>query len=191
MQSDGRVLARRYARALFNSAAEAGAEEAAGMELAKAARVLSEGMAEFNHPRIAVGEKKKRLAAEVANSVSARTLRFLELLIEKKRFALVGLMAADYGRLHDEARGIVHAAVRAAAEPSPDELKSLKDRLGALSGKKVVLDVKIQPELLAGVVVRMGDWVFDASLTGELGRLSGRLAAQSLSGADTSAVTGS
>lgn len=176
MQLSDRVLARRYAAALYQSAAGAKEEEKVGADLSKAARALAANMGTFHHPRVSGADKKALLKKELGESVSKTVLRFLELLIEKKRFSLLPAMAGDYQRLWDEGRGIVHASVRSAAPLGELESKLLSQRLGAFLDKKVALDVKEDPELMAGVLVRVGDWVFDGSLKGKLRALGARLA---------------
>ncbi len=178
MQASDRVLARRYSLALYQCAADGKEERKIGEELARVAGKLSGKMAAYNHPRITAKDKKSRLRKELGSSCSNRTLRFLDLLIEKKRFTLLPHAAQVYASLCDEGEGIIHAKVRAARELSDAERKSLIKRLGARLDKKIVLNVKVEPDLLAGVVVRVGDWVFDASLQGELVRMRGRLAAR-------------
>ena len=108
-------------------------------------------------------------------SASPKTLKLMELLIDKKRFGLLPTVAAEFGRLADEARGLVRAQVRAAAELSPAESERLQAALGALSGKRVAVSVSAAPELLGGAVVRMGDWVIDGSIQGRLRRLEKHL----------------
>lgn len=174
MRLSDRVLARRYARALFLSAAEAKAEDQTGAELFAAAKKII--LRNYANPQVSIADKKARLAQE-AGKVSPRVRRFLELLIEKKRFALLPWMAADYAQFADEAKGLAHAKVRTAVELSEADKKALADKLGTFTGKKIIVDVKVHPELIAGVIVRMGDWVFDASLQGELKRMRGQLAA--------------
>ncbi|TBR22765.1 ATP synthase F1 subunit delta [bacterium] len=168
MQLADRALARRYAAALYQSASGRKEEEKVGAELLKAARTLAGAMAEFRHPRVSVADKKARLKAVLGEGVSRPVLRFLELLIEKKRFNLLPSMAGDYQRFADAGRGVVHAAVKTARPLSEVEAKLMADRLGGFLGKTVLLDVKEDPELMAGVVVRVGDWVLDGSLKGRL-----------------------
>lgn len=176
MQLSERALARRYAAALYQSAAAHREEDSVGSELAKAARALADKMAALRHPRVSTADKKARLRAELGDSVGKPVTRFLELLIEKKRFSLLPAMAGDFQRLVDEGRGVVHAAVRGAKPLSEVETKLLGDRLGKFLGKTVTIDFKEDPELLAGVLVRVGDWVLDGSLKGKLRALTGRLA---------------
>ena len=175
MQLADRALARRYAAALYLSAAARREEDMTGAELAKAVRALSVSMAAFRHPRVSAADKKTRLRKELGESTPEGVLRFLELLIEKKRFGLLPAMAGDYQRFVDQGRGVVHAAVRSARPLSELENRLLAERLGAYLGKTVVLDVKEDPELIAGVSARVGDWVFDGSLKGKLRSLRGQL----------------
>lgn len=176
MQISDRVLARRYARALFLSAKGAGAQEKTGAELGEAVKKLVPAMAAYKNPRTSAKDKKARLSKDLGKP-SPMVARFLEILIDKKRFTLLAMMNQDYARLYDEDRGVAHAKVRAAHELSDDERLAIAERLGKFTGKKIVLDVKHHPELIAGVEVRMGDWVFDATLKGELKRMRGRIAA--------------
>jgi len=179
MELSERILARRYALALYQSAADKGQEAAARDELSRASRALSSEMAAFQHPRVSVEEKKGLLRRVLGKEVSPLVLRFLELLIEKKRFSLLPHAALNLSRLYDEGRGVVHATVRTASPLSEAEAKTLGERLGGFVGKTVVLDVKEDPEVLGGVVVRLGDWVFDASLSGRLRTLHGKLVGES------------
>ncbi len=177
MQASDRVLARRYAQALYQSAVEKKNARETAQDLGTVGRKLSDKMAAYNHPRISAEDKRSLLQRDLGEAVSALTLRFLGLLIDKKRFGLLPQIALVYGGLCDDGEGIVHARVRSAHDLSDAERKELAERMGRHMGKDIVLDVKVDADLLAGVVVRVGDWVFDASLKGELERMRGRLSA--------------
>lgn len=177
MNMNDRVLSRRYALALYQSAARAKDEKAVAEELSAAARALSTTMAAFSHPRVSLEDKKGKLRDALDGKFSRRTLRFLELLIEKKRFSLLPHMAVDLGKIYDEGRGVVHASVRAAQDLDEAQRRTLAERLGGFIGKTVVLDVRVDETLMGGVVVRLGDWTFDGSLKGKLKNLRARLAA--------------
>ncbi|MFC1679333.1 ATP synthase F1 subunit delta [Elusimicrobiota bacterium] len=177
MQMSDRILARRYARALYECADARGETEQVSAEIKNISGGLSGNLSVFKHPRVSAEEKRKLLRRAVGTSVSPLTLRFLDLLIEKKRFGLLPHAAGTLDRLYDEGRGVVHAAVRAASPLTKEEAAALREKLGAFVGKKVILDFTSDPEILAGVVVRLGDWVFDASLKGRLRSLHGLLMA--------------
>lgn len=178
MQASDRVLARRYALALYQSAAESKEERKVGEELGKAVRKLSGKTAAYKHPRTSAKDKKNLLSRELGKTVGDLTFRFLGLLVDKKRFTLLSYIAFIYGGLCDEGEGILRAKVRAAHELSTSEKAEIAKRIGKRLGKKIILSIEIDESLLAGAVVRAGDWVFDASLQGELARMRGRLSSR-------------
>jgi F-type H+-transporting ATPase subunit delta len=170
MQSSERLLAGRYARALFEAAAARKEEDRVRRELAEAARALREHEKAFLHPLLPAGEKKA-LLKKLVKGVSPVTQRFLELLVERKRWALLAAAAQGYERALDESRKTVRAQVRSARALPADEQERLRKRLEAFVGKTVQLELREDPELIGGVVVRMGDWVLDASLAHRLRRM--------------------
>lgn len=175
MKLSDRILARRYAAALYLAAAGQKKEEAVAADLPRAFRALRDKAGVFHHPRVSSADKKENLSRLLGDSVSPLTLRFLGLLIDKKRFDLLAGVVGDFARIVDERKGVVHASARSAADLSASEAEAVRARLSDFSGKKVALDVKVDPELIAGLVVRMGDWVFDSSLQGRLKQLTRRL----------------
>lgn len=172
MQSSDRVVARRYAAALFLSAGKGG--DALRQELAEAYKHLGPKLELLKNPTIAPAAKKD-LVAKAATGASAPVLNFLKLLVDKKRMGLLPAIVTDVAKLIDESTGKVRAQVRTAADLTPAELETLIKRLSKFTGKDVVVDVKTDPELLGGVVVRMGDTVLDGSIQGQLKALAARL----------------
>lgn len=171
MQASDRVLAGRYAAALFQAAAAAGEEQKVSADLGSAHKLLLDAMAALRHPRVPPASKKKLLHDALAGKIGATTLRFLDLLVDKKRFDLMVMVAANYARLAADKRGSVKAHVRTAVPLSPDAQQQLAAKLKKFIGKDIELDVKEDPELIGGVAVKIGDWVLDSSLRGQLRRL--------------------
>lgn len=171
MQASDRILSGRYAAALFSAAVAKGEEQKVQADLGLAHKQLLGAMAALRHPRIAPADKKKLLKTELEGKTGAATLRFLELLVDKKRFDLFPMIAAQYGRLALEKRGVAKAVVRTASPLSPDQQKSLAAKLKVFAGKDIELDVKEDPALIGGVSVKIGDWVLDSSLRGQLRRM--------------------
>ncbi|MFA6030051.1 MAG: ATP synthase F1 subunit delta [Elusimicrobiota bacterium] len=174
MKPGERVLARRYAAAFVAAAARTGVEEQAVAELSAAARGLSGALAGFRHPRRTHAEKRQELG-RLAGSVSAVTLRFLELLLEKKRIDLLPASAVEAAIVLDERRGILRGKARTAAPLPPEAAGTLAAGLSRFTGRKVVLETETDEDLIAGASVRAGDWVLDGSLRGRLKRLSENL----------------
>lgn len=168
MQASDRVLAWRYGRALFLAASAKGEEGRVQADLASAHAAILDCLPFLKQPRVSSADKKKKLAEVLGSKVSPLTTRFLELLIDKKRFDLLPFVAADLGKLINEKNNVARAQVRTAGKLSAQEQEGLKAGLGKFSGKKIELDIKEDPEILGGVVVRLGDWVLDGSLRGRL-----------------------
>jgi F-type H+-transporting ATPase subunit delta len=171
MQASDRVLAGRYAAALFQAAVKKGDDQKVAADLGAARDLLVGATAALRHPRVSVADKKKLLHAQLDTNVGPTTLRFLELLIEKKRYELFAMVAAVYARLAADKRGVAKAHVRTAAPLSADAQKTLAARLKIFAGKDIELEIKEDPELIGGIAVKIGDWVLDSSLRGQLRRL--------------------
>ncbi len=170
MQSSDRVLAGRYAAALFQAASAKSEDQAVQADLGVARERLLSRDALLRHPRVPIVDKKNLAGAELGK-VGATTARFISLLIEKKRYELFPMIAAMYARLAAEKRGVVKAVVRSARPLPADAQKTLAARLKAFVGKDVEIEVKEDPELIGGVAVKIGDWALDSSLRGQLRRM--------------------
>lgn len=171
MQASDRVLAARYARALFAAAAEKGEEGKVQAELTAAHRGLLDAAAILKHPQVSTAEKKSIVHKALDGKAGPITLRFLDLLIDKKRFELLPLLSMNLGRLIAEKNNVAKAHVRTARPLPAEAQQKLKDKLKAFAGKNIELDIKEDPEILGGVIVRLGDWVLDSSLRGQLKQL--------------------
>ena len=167
MTSAERLLAGRYARALFACAAARKEEAAVAADLQGGAAALSGAVALLRDPRVPAAQKKA-LVRDGLRGASPLTADFLEFLIEKKRFGLLAKVAGDFEKLILQARRVVRARVRAASPLSEADRRRLRESLEAFTGAGVELDVTQDPELLGGVSVRLGDWVLDSSLRGQL-----------------------
>lgn len=171
MQASDRVLAGRYAAALFQAASAKSEAPKVQADLVLAAKILSEKTSVLRHPRVSLADKKKLLKDCLGSAVGTTALRFLELLVDKKRYDLFVLASAVYGRLLAEKSGTAKAVVRTARPLSADAQKLLMARLKTFAGKEIELDVKEDPELIGGLTVKIGDWVLDSSLRGQLRRM--------------------
>ena len=171
MQASDRVLAGRYAAALFQAASAKGEEQKVQADLGSAHKLLLDAMAVLRHPRVPPASKKTLLHDALGDKVGATTLKFLELLVDKKRFELMVMVSANYAKLAADKRGSAKAHVRTAKPLSADEQKLLAAKLKTFSGKEIELDVKEDPELIGGIAVKIGDWVLDSSLRGQLRRM--------------------
>ena len=171
MQASDRVLAWRYGKALFAAACAKKEEARVQADLSGARMAILDLQPTLRHPRVSAADKKKKLSAVLSGKVSATTLKFLELLIDKKRFDLLTVITAGFGQLLADKNNTAKAVVRTARPLAPEAQAKLKKGLASFSGKNVELDIKEDAELIGGLVVRLGDWVLDSSLRGQLKNL--------------------
>ena len=173
-------IARRYSAALFALAEEAGPIEKTVSELDTFVAALREDadVAEFfASPVLDRVEKTKMLTAALGARMSELTLNFLILLIRKRRENLVELVAQQMHELLDEQMGREPAEIATPVPLSPHELAELAKRLSTVYKKTIIPRPRVEPALLGGLVVQVGDRYVDASVSGKLEELRRHLLA--------------
>ena len=176
-----RTVARRYAQALYEQAEQQGQVEAIDedVELIRESLDNSHQLVNFFSSPVIGRDKKENVIRELfAERVEKLTLRFLLLMVSKKREMLTQQVVSTYHTLRDEQRGVVEARARVAAELSEENRQKLKDKLESMTGKRVRLRVQHDPSLLGGLVVRIGDTVYDGSVQHHLQSLRTQLEEQ-------------
>jgi F-type H+-transporting ATPase subunit delta len=116
----------------------------------------------------------------IGTSVSRPVLNLILLLLRRGRIEDLPRVAAEFRRLDHERKGITTATVISALPLEADEVRALTTRLEQSTGGHVELDVKVDPSLLGGLVVRVGDRMIDGSVRGRLERLRNRLVSGAL-----------
>lgn len=165
----------RYAEALFDLALDQRALETVETDLASLARTIG-ASAEFRAfltSPVYSAEDKARTIAAIADraGVSALTRNFLGVVAANRRLiALESIMAAFRKRLADH-RGEVSAEAIAAAPLNDDQTKRLRGEIERVVGKAVNLSVRVDKDLLGGMVVKVGSTMIDSSLKTKLNRL--------------------
>lgn len=128
-------------------------------------------------PQIAAIDKQKVMAAAFGDRMPRHFVRFLQTLVAKRRQMLLPEIAREYGLLVDHAEGRVHASVTLAREASAEDHAALSAQLSRALGATVVPHVTVRPEIIGGLVVRVGDTVMDGSIRRRLGVLRRRMLA--------------
>jgi F-type H+-transporting ATPase subunit delta len=128
-------------------------------------------------PKIAAARKIEILGKALGNRVPHVFLRFLETVIMKRRQMVIPSIASEYRALIDESEDRVHATVIVARDPAEPEKDALKRQLSRLYGKKVVPHFSLNPAILGGVIVKVGDTVMDGSVRRRLATLRSRMLA--------------
>jgi F-type H+-transporting ATPase subunit delta len=173
-------IGRNYAGALLTLARKSGEEEEWGALI----DAISVGMREnptlktfLESPKLSAARKIDLLKKAMASGVPPVFLRFVETVILKRRQMLIPEIAAEYRMLIDEAEDRVHVNVTVARELGPRESDSLAKQLSRLFGKRVVPHISLNPAILGGVIVKVGDTVMDGSVRRRLATLKQRMLA--------------
>ncbi len=122
-------------------------------------------------PRIAAEHKTEMLGRALQDRYPRLFVRFFQTLVTKGRQRLLAEIVAEYQALVDEAEGRVHARVTLATAPSEADQAALAASLSRVLGKQVVPHVRVDPAILGGVIVRVGDSVMDGSVRRRLATL--------------------
>lgn len=170
-------VAYRYAEAILDSVPEGMSTESVMQELQDVRRSIEKSRELhlfFMSPIIAQTQKAAGVDALFGDRVSPFVLSVLQLLIEKQREDLIlDVILAVYD-LRREREGILSTTIRSAVELTDDQRRALQDALSAASGKRVDAVYDIDPLLIGGVTVRLGDTVYDGSVRQQLKRLRDR-----------------
>lgn len=179
-----RTVARRYANALYEEADEAGVLEAVDDDVFMLRRSLAsndELSRFFESPVISPEKKDDILQSLLEDRIEPLTLQFLRLLVQKDRETVTKAILDQYQALRDEQRGVVVARVQVAQPLADEDRETLVEALEAKTGKSIRLQVEEEPELIGGLVIRIGDRVFDGSVRNQLTNLRDRLRDSALS----------
>jgi F-type H+-transporting ATPase subunit delta len=126
---------------------------------------------------VEAADKKQAVLHELLPGVSPEVERFLAILAHRDRLELVPEIAVVFQRLLNEYRGIAVAQVTTAIPIDERQKTVIASRLSRRLGKTVVLETRVDPSILGGVVAQIGDNVIDGSVRGRLERLRRTLTA--------------
>jgi F-type H+-transporting ATPase subunit delta len=173
-------VARRYARALFSLAQDAGnaSVETTGAELSAVAHALAEGASAA--ALLSAGTPAARQAAaveSVAAHLSPLVVGFLKLLVERGRFGELAAVSQAFTGMVDQLQGRLRATVTAAQPLSPDELARVQAALAKATGKTIELQAAVDPQLIGGLTADVGGVLYDGSIKTQLSLLRERLKA--------------
>jgi F-type H+-transporting ATPase subunit delta len=166
-------LAQVYARSLFQVALEKGRLDEIREQLAQFADALDEYRelaVFFFSPYFSTTEKQQSLAT-LLDGADEIFLNFLKLLIENHRMPVIFRLRGEYERLWDEENKTLPVEITSAIALDEATTESLGKTIGERAGRKVTLAARVDPDILGGIVIRVGNSILDASIRNRLEQL--------------------
>jgi F-type H+-transporting ATPase subunit delta len=166
-------IAQVYARSLFEVAQDQDKLDTIRDQLNEFAKAMDENrqlQTFFFSPYFSTEEKKEGLKKTVEGAEEI-FMNFLEALVERHRMPAIFRIRARYEELWDEENKLLPVQVTSAIELDESIVKNIGDRIGQQTGRKVELSSKVDPDILGGIVLRVGNSVLDASIRNRLNQL--------------------
>lgn len=166
-------IAQVYARALFEVAREQGKLDLVREQLGQFAGALDENgdlRVFFFSPYFSTEEKKDGLHRALEGADPA-IVNFLEALLERHRMPVIFRIRDEYGRLWDAENQLLPVQVTSAVDLDEATVKSIGERIGEQTGQRVELTSTVDPSILGGIVLRVGNSILDASIKHRLDQL--------------------
>ncbi|MBR5428988.1 MAG: ATP synthase F1 subunit delta [Firmicutes bacterium] len=174
------TIARRYAEALFETARETGEEQLIGEELEQLLRVLKtdrELDLALRSPALPANHRRKLLEDCFEGRLHPYVLNLCSLLWIKGREKLLPAVVTAYRHQLRQQAGLLTAEMTSAVMLTEEQLAPLRQALEKRFGRPVVVELKVDPSLIGGVRVRVGNTVLDGSVRGRLNAMRQRMLA--------------
>jgi F-type H+-transporting ATPase subunit delta len=168
------TVASRYAKSLIDLAKEQNALEQVREDMALFVQTLkasSELQAVLRNPIIAHDKKKKILEAIFNGKVNKATSSFFEIMVNKSRAEILFPTALEFISQYNALKNIINAQVVSAAPLSEENKRKLTDEVKAITGGNVIMHTKVDPSLIGGFVLTVGDRQIDTSVAASLTKI--------------------
>jgi ATP synthase F1 delta subunit len=167
-----------YANALFEVAKERGILNEIREQLREFAKALNENPDMrffFFSPYFSTDEKKEGLRASVENADEV-FMNFLEALIERSRMPAIFRIRDRYEKLWDEEQQVLPVQITSAVELEKRTVDSIGERIREQTGRNVEMSSQVDPDIIGGIVLRVGNSILDASIRNRLNQLRRQVA---------------
>jgi F-type H+-transporting ATPase subunit delta len=171
--------AKRYAQAVFSLGQEQGTLDAWSEDLAMLSRIVADNRIAtyLINPSVAAERRIEALETSLGTNVRPEARNLARMLIERNRTMLIPQIREMFDDRLRQERGIVVAEVTTAERLTDAERDAIGERLVTMTGKRVELLLKIDPEIIGGIIIRIGDQVIDGSVRNKLEKMRSRLLA--------------
>jgi len=174
------TIARRYAVALADVAIEGGEAVTVQAELSTWGQMIASNALlkeALSNPTVPYDQKRKLLAELIQRTrVRLTTANFLQVLLRNQRLSEINEVNKWFGQILDERSGVIAAEVTTARPVPEKSVEALRNKLAAVSGRKVRLKFVTDEDLIGGMVTRIGSTVYDGSIRNQLREMELKLA---------------
>jgi F-type H+-transporting ATPase subunit delta len=172
------TIARSYAETLLALASKAGNLRGWGDMIADVARAMETDPTLrlfLESPRVPEATKRQVLGTALQDRMPRLMVRFLQALVKNRRQMLIPEIATEYADLVDAAEGRMHARVTVAMEQTEAEKHAISKHLSRMFDKDVIPHITVDPAIMGGIIVHVGDTVLDGSVRKRLASLKRRM----------------
>lgn len=180
MEDRSNPVSRNYAEALLALATKAENREGFGVMIRDVANAIAQDATVklfLESPRVSYERKNEVLSRAFGDRVPRVFLRFLQTMVHNRRQMMIPEIATEYMKLLDAEEGRVHAEVTLARPATDAETKDIGTQLSRVLGKNVLPQVVIDPSIMGGIIVKVGNTVMDGSVIRRLSKLATRMRA--------------
>ena len=163
----------RYAKAILDIAQTSGKAEAVKNDMQSILTAISESteLKDFLSSPVIKMDLKKSALSEIFSNVQAETNSLFNLLFENKRFEILESIAVQYHKLYDESNGVEVAKVTTAFPITPELQTKVLAKITEFSSKKITIENIVDPAIIGGFILRVGDQQYNASVASKLSEL--------------------
>lgn len=176
------LISQRYAEAFYEAAEAAGKQEKCLSDLTACNDALSGEpafLAYLLNPKATMLEKQQRIREVFRGEVDELSINLLLLMLEKGRITLLPEVLNDYQAIYDSLQNVIHMTITTAYEADPALIEDIKERFRKkYDAERVTADVDVDPDLIGGAIIVIGDTMYDESVRGKLQALETEINAE-------------
>ncbi len=163
----------RYAKAILEFATDANKAAAVNEDMKSIGTTINSNqeLSDFLSNPIIKQEVKNAALKEVFSSVQPETNNLFDLLLENKRFEILSTISSEYSTLFDANNGVQSATVTTAIAMTPELEQQVLAKIATFSSKKITIENTVDPSIIGGFILRIGDMQYNASVANKLQEL--------------------
>lgn len=163
----------RYAKAILDFATDANKATEVNTDMKSIVVAIEESteLKDFLSNPIVKQEVKKAALSQIFTDVQPQTNKLFDLLLENKRFEILHSIASEYNSLFDEKNGVQVATVTTAFAITPELEQQVLAKIATFSNKKITIKNIVNPDIIGGFILRIGDMQYNASVSSKLQEL--------------------